>query len=118
MPECLLPATDMLTVQIEHGNGKFTVWVSVTMRITLKDGTFHEDLGSGKAEHRCRALAISFAKKIAVSDARKRALRVFGDSLGNCLADKQHTHRLSSTQRVRTVIERRFGSANSAQGPN
>ena len=66
------------------------------VRVTLKDGTSHEDVGYGTAELPKKGLAIEKAKKEAVSDARKRALRVFGDALGNCLYDKDHLKRLKT----------------------
>eukprot|EP01098_Paradermamoeba_levis_P004744 TRINITY_DN2021_c0_g1_i2.p1 TRINITY_DN2021_c0_g1~~TRINITY_DN2021_c0_g1_i2.p1 ORF type:complete len:337 (-),score=98.49 TRINITY_DN2021_c0_g1_i2:182-1192(-) len=64
----------------------------------LKDGTFHEDVGYGCAENPKKATAIEFAKKEAVSDARKRALRIFGSSLGNCLYDKEHLKKIKTTR--------------------
>jgi len=81
---------------IEESNGRFSVGVTAVVRITLRDGTSHEDVGYGNGEHPKRGLAIEKAKKEAVSDARKRALRLFGDALGNCLYDKQHLKRIKS----------------------
>jgi DNA repair and recombination protein RAD52 len=40
-------------------------------------------------------IAIENAKKEAVSDARKRCLRVFGNALGNCIYDKEHIKKVS-----------------------
>ena len=71
--------------------------VTAVVRVTLKDGTFHEDVGYGNAENPKRGPAIDKAKKEAVSDARKRALRLFGDALGNCLYDKSHLKRLKTS---------------------
>jgi recombination DNA repair RAD52 pathway protein len=48
------------------------------MRVTLKDGTFHEDVGYGDAKLKGKADSLEKARKQAVSDARKRALRLFG----------------------------------------
>jgi hypothetical protein len=39
--------------------------------------------------------AIENAKKEAVSDARKRALRIFGNALGNCIYDKEHIKKVT-----------------------
>lgn len=65
--------------------------ISVIMRVTLRDGTFHEDLGYGHIEN-CKGKAAAFekAKKEATTDALKRALRQFGNVLGNCIYDKQY----------------------------
>jgi DNA repair and recombination protein RAD52 len=64
---------------------------SCIVKITLREsGTSHEDIGTGTGDSRNKGTAIESAKKEAVSDARKRALRVFGDALGNCLYDKKH----------------------------
>merc|ERR1712137_572727 len=82
---------------IEEEKGRFAVGVTAVVRITLKDGTFHEDVGYGTAEMPNRGQAIEKAKKEAVSDARKRVLRLFGDALGNCLYDKTHLKRIKST---------------------
>eukprot|EP01088_Endostelium_zonatum_P022678 TRINITY_DN99_c1_g3_i1.p1 TRINITY_DN99_c1_g3~~TRINITY_DN99_c1_g3_i1.p1 ORF type:complete len:365 (-),score=111.93 TRINITY_DN99_c1_g3_i1:2-1096(-) len=70
--------------------GRVTVGITAIVRVTLKDGTYHEDVGYGCSTHPQRATAIENAKKEAVSDARKRALRLFGNALGNCIYDKQH----------------------------
>jgi len=62
----------------------------------LKDGTFHEDVGYGICDNKSKGTAIENAKKEAVSDARKRALRVFGNALGNCVYDKEHIKKIKS----------------------
>jgi DNA repair and recombination protein RAD52 len=70
-------------------NGKITLGLSTIVRVTLRDGTYHEDIGYGHIEN-CKGKAAAFekAKKEAVTDAMKRALRNFGNVLGNCLYDK------------------------------
>eukprot|EP01132_Coremiostelium_polycephalum_P005528 gene5528-6886_t len=67
----------------------YKVGVSAIVQVTLKDGTSHQDVGFGFAEMSSRGLAFEKAKKEAVTDARKRALRLFGDALGNFLADRE-----------------------------
>lgn len=62
----------------------------------MKDGTFHEDVGYGICENPSKGIAIENSKKEAVSDARKRALRVFGNALGNCVYDKEHVKKVKS----------------------
>lgn len=70
-------------------NGRVNLGVSVTVRITLKDSTYHEDIGYGSAENsKSKAIAFEKARKQAVTDATKRTLRNFGNALGNCIYDK------------------------------
>lgn len=60
------------------------------MRIELKDGTSHEDVGFGTSDgQRDLGAAIEQAKKASISDARKRALRLFGEYLGNSCYDRE-----------------------------
>jgi DNA repair and recombination protein RAD52 len=72
-------------------NGKITLGLSTIVRVTLRDGTYHEDIGYGHIEN-CKGKAAAFekAKKEAATDAMKRALRNFGNVLGNCLYDKDY----------------------------
>lgn len=61
------------------------------MRVQLKDGAYHEDVGYGVSEGmRSKALSIEKARKEAVTDGLKRALRSFGNLLGNCISDKDY----------------------------
>lgn len=70
-------------------DGKYCVGISCTVRITLKDGTYREDVGFGSSEsQRLKSQAFEKAKKEASTDALKRALRLFGNALGNCCYDK------------------------------
>jgi DNA recombination protein Rad52 len=70
--------------------------LSVIMRVTLRDGTYHEDIGYGHIENaKNKAQAFEKTKKEAATDALKRALRNFGNILGNCLYDKSYTDRVS-----------------------
>lgn len=79
--------------QLDELEGRrFNVGVSSIVRVTLRDGTYHEDCGYGNVENmKSKAQAIEKAKKEAVTDANKRALRTFGRLLGNCLYDKKFT---------------------------
>ncbi|KAI7867597.1 hypothetical protein BDF14DRAFT_1802630 [Spinellus fusiger] len=73
----------------EVGDQKYNVSVTAQVRVTLKDGTHHEDVGSGSAENvRIKSAALEKARKEAVTDALKRALRLFGRALGNCIYDQ------------------------------
>jgi DNA repair and recombination protein RAD52 len=73
----------------ESQSGRVSLGLSVIVRVTLKDGTFHEDVGYGHIEN-CKGKAAAFekAKKEGTTDALKRALRTFGNILGNCIYDK------------------------------
>lgn len=77
-------------------NGKISLGLSTIVRVTLKDGTFHEDIGYGHIEN-CKGKAAAFekAKKEAATDALKRALRNFGNVLGNCLYDKDYLQKVT-----------------------
>ena len=71
--------------------GKISLGLSVIMRITLKDGTYHEDVGYGHVENmKGKAAAFEKAKKQGASDGLKRTLRNFGRVLGTCLTDKDY----------------------------
>lgn len=87
---------------------RYNIGVTAVMRVTLKDGVFHEDVGYGMLENskskgqaldkvrhlrHVSSIFISDArqcKKEAVTDGLKRALRSFGNVLGNCLYDKSY----------------------------
>ncbi|XP_059151056.1 DNA repair protein RAD52 homolog [Physella acuta] len=76
---------------VDHINGKFYVGVSALVKVQLKDGVFHEDVGYGVSEGmKSKALSLEKARKEAVTDGLKRALKSFGNSLGNCLGDKDY----------------------------
>lgn len=72
-------------------NGKFYVGVSAFIKVQLKDGAFHEDVGYGVSEGlKSKALSLEKARKEAVTDGMKRALKCFGNALGNCIHDKEY----------------------------
>jgi DNA repair and recombination protein RAD52 len=83
----------------ENQNGKISLGLSVIVRVTLKDGTFHEDVGYGHIEN-CKGKAAAFekAKKEGTTDALKRALRTFGNILGNCIYDKEFLKNVTKIQ--------------------
>ena len=85
-------------------NGKISLGLSTIVRITIRDGTFHEDIGYGHIEN-CKGKAAAFekAKKEAATDALKRALRNFGNVLGNCLYDKDY---LLKVQKIKIAPSR------------
>ncbi|KAK2461230.1 hypothetical protein APHAL10511_006757 [Amanita phalloides] len=71
---------------------RYTVGVTAIVRVTLRDGVHHEDVGYGMLENsKSKGMALDKCKKEAVTDGLKRALRNFGNLLGNCLYDKAYT---------------------------
>lgn len=71
---------------------RYNVGASAIVRVTLRDGVFHEDIGYGMLENsKSKGGALDKCKKEAVTDGMKRALRSFGNLLGNCLYDKSYT---------------------------
>lgn len=78
---------------------KVSLGLSVIVRVTLKDGTFHEDIGYGHMENaKGKAAAFEKAKKEGTTDALKRALKNFGNVLGNCIYDKEY---LAKVQKIK-----------------
>lgn len=75
---------------------KVSLGLSVIVRVTLRDGTFHEDVGYGHIEN-CKGKAAAFekAKKEGTTDGLKRALRNFGNVLGNCIYDKDYLSKVT-----------------------
>ncbi|KAK4241015.1 hypothetical protein C8A03DRAFT_30855 [Achaetomium macrosporum] len=70
---------------------RVSLGLSVIVRVTLRDGTYHEDIGYGHVENaKGKAAAYEKAKKEGTTDALKRALRHFGNVLGNCIYDKAY----------------------------
>lgn len=77
-------------------SGRYNIGLSATVRVTLRDGTFHEDVGYGTMDNAMKkGQGMEKAKKEAITDALKRALRNFGRSLGNCLYDKKFCEQVS-----------------------
>lgn len=68
----------------ERYNVSYTSTVRVTHR---QSGAFKEDCGAGDSTDKSLATAVNHALKASVTDALKRAVRHFGDKLGNSLYD-------------------------------
>ncbi|KAF9342466.1 DNA repair protein rad52, partial [Mortierella sp. AD094] len=82
-------------MDLDH-DGKVSIGVSVIVKVTLKDGTFHEDVGYGASENqKSKAASFEKAKKEATTDGLKRALTSFGNLLGTCLYDKNFCKHLT-----------------------
>ncbi|XP_055973852.1 DNA repair protein RAD52 homolog [Sorex fumeus] len=85
---------------VDLNNGKFYVGVCAFVRVQLKDGSYHEDVGYGVSEGlKSKAMALEKARKEAVTDGLKRALRSFGNALGNCILDKDYLRALNKLPR-------------------
>jgi len=82
-------------------DGRVSIGYSCCCRVTLKDGTYKEDTGFGSAEgQKMKGLAIEKARKEAVTDALKRALRQFGNALGNCCYDKEFVKNVGNLKKA------------------
>ncbi|XP_039766645.1 DNA repair protein RAD52 homolog isoform X3 [Ornithorhynchus anatinus] len=89
----LLPASPDF---VDLNNGRFSVGVCAFVKVQLKDGSYHEDVGYGVSEGlKSKALSLEKARKEAVTDGLKRALRCFGNALGNCILDRDYLRSLS-----------------------
>lgn len=94
--------TDFMDVSPD---GRVNCGVTAIVRVSLRDGTFHEDVGYGHCENiKGKAPALEKAKKEAVTDALKRALRTFGRLVGNCVYDKKY---LATVVKM-TPVEQRY----------
>jgi hypothetical protein len=79
-------STFLLQKQDEKDDrGRWWIGYLVTVRITLLNGSSHEDCGSGEGINPSKIQAHDKALKSAVTDAMKRAARHFGERLGNAL---------------------------------
>ncbi|KAH0580949.1 hypothetical protein H2248_012102 [Termitomyces sp. 'cryptogamus'] len=79
-------------VDYNEESRRYNVGATAIVRVTLRDGVFHEDVGYGMLENsKSKGTALDKCKKEAVTDGLKRALRNFGNLLGNCLYDKAYT---------------------------
>lgn len=101
----------------DHKDGKWHYCCSVVVRVVLRDGSFHEDVGCGQGLAPNRSDAVKKAKKEAVTDARKRALRVFGDGLGLCIANKKYLEQARQASSGSAVMSSSALSGSSASRP-
>ncbi|XP_038636135.1 DNA repair protein RAD52 homolog isoform X1 [Scyliorhinus canicula] len=87
-------------------NGKFYVGVSAFVKVQLKDGSFHEDVGYGVSEGlKSKALSLEKARKEAVTDGLKRAMKSFGNVLGNCILDKEYLRLVNKLPRKQSDFQ-------------
>ncbi|NWU44246.1 RAD52 protein, partial [Hylia prasina] len=85
---------------VDLHNGRFYVGVCAFVKVQLKDGSYHEDVGYGVSEGlKSKALSLEKARKEAVTDGLKRALKCFGNALGNCILDKEYLRAVNKLPR-------------------
>ncbi|KAG8746002.1 DNA repair protein rad52 [Ceratobasidium sp. 414] len=86
-------------IDYSESTQRYNIGVSAIIRVTLRDGAFHEDVGFGALENaKGKGMALDKCKKEAVTDGIKRTLRNFGNVLGNCLYDKQYVSEMAKVK--------------------
>ncbi|KAF4022919.1 hypothetical protein G4228_014481 [Cervus hanglu yarkandensis] len=101
---------------VDLNNGKFYVGVCAFVRVQLKDGSYHEDVGYGVSEGlKSKALSLEKARKEAVTDGLKRALRSLAPGTTESEATLQRKLRQKQLQQqFREQMERQQQAATSA----
>ena len=82
---CLQPQFNFTQQSEKDDRGRWWIGYLVTIRVSLLNGSSHEDCGSGEGINPSKIQAHDKALKSAVTDAMKRAARHFGERLGNAL---------------------------------
>ncbi|KAJ9666558.1 DNA repair protein rad52 [Coniosporium apollinis] len=102
-------------VDENQSTGQITLGLSMIVRVTLKDGTFHDDIGYGHVEN-CNGKAAAFeqAKREAATDALKGALQHFGNVFRNYLYNKEY---LSKVTTVKVAPKEAIADALSEERP-
>lgn len=89
---------------------RVSIGLSVIVRVTLRDGTYHEDVGYGSIENaKGKAMAFEKAKKEGTTDALKRTLRNFGNILGNCIYDQDYVKQVT---KIKAQTNKKFDPDN------
>lgn len=89
---------------------RVSIGLSVIVRVTLRNGTYHEDVGYGSIENaKGKAMAFEKAKKEGTTDALKRTLRNFGNVLGNCIYDQDYVKQVT---KIKTQPNKKFDPDN------
>ncbi|KAI5191020.1 DNA repair and recombination protein RAD52 [Nematocida sp. AWRm77] len=92
-------------IDVEEAGGRFTITARSHIRITLKDGTYREDIGFGSADNiKGKGRAIKQCQKSSITDGIKRALRQFGSALGNCCYDLRYRKYIQGVSVKRTPL--------------
>ncbi|ORY48045.1 recombination protein Rad52 [Rhizoclosmatium globosum] len=94
-------STEIDFVDTSRDGTSVSLGISTVVRVTLRDGTSHEDVGYGSIENaRSKGAAFDKAKKESVTDAIKRALRSFGNVMGNCTYNNELAQRIFKMQKL------------------
>jgi DNA repair and recombination protein RAD52 len=108
-------STSIQNIQVDFADEnpqtqRVSIGLSVIVRVTLRDGTYHEDVGYGSIENaKGKAMAFEKAKKEGTTDALKRTLRTFGNVLGNCIYDQDYVKQVT---KIKTQPNRKFDPDN------
>jgi len=66
----------------EEKDGLFHCGCHAIVKITIEDGSYHEDIGYGRSRDETMNSALEKAKKIAVTDGITRTMKQFGSQIG------------------------------------
>lgn len=97
--------------EVKDGNDfmvTFQCLEAVTVFWPGGQSTMHQDVGYGNGKSRRLHEAIESAGKEAVTDAMKRAFRLFGNATGNCLYDKEYLLWLKKRKQGLQVLDSRW----------
>jgi len=84
---------------------KYQAIVTAVVKITMRDGTSHEDVGCGVSkEENLESAAIEAAKEDAIIDAQRRVLIVFGFNLNKLGSLRKRKNPNSAFASKRTCI--------------
>ncbi|KAJ6246900.1 DNA repair and recombination protein rad52 [Anaeramoeba flamelloides] len=102
-------SSQILSVNQDHfgqtRDGKFEVAVSACVRVTLKDGAYREGFGFGASKGmKNKFQCLESGKKKAITDATKRALKLFGNYLGNGLEIREKDFSRYEQKRKSSIV--------------
>lgn len=92
------------TVNVKQEGSKWSVVATADVRVTLSNGAYREDTGVGTSSQSKLLLARETAEKASITDGIKRALRQFGNLLGNSLYDSDYVRGLDINKK-KDVLE-------------
>ena len=90
----------------ENEEGSVIVGITAVVKFKLKDGTYHENIGYGISHDKNKLIAKENAKKEAINDAHKRAMKLFGDPKG------YESHSTKISQRKKKAVKKKNFSEN------
>ncbi|KAK8801036.1 hypothetical protein WA588_001864 [Blastocystis sp. NMH] len=71
----------IMSLNVDYSEQELSLWcvgVTAIVRVTLKDGSYHENVGFAESRNENKGVAIQEAKMKAVMNARQQSLRLFG----------------------------------------